>query len=93
MPLSAVVETIRCASFLQHRGEVTGVGQNSIEARGPLCSIGDHCLIRTAAGSEIAAEVVAVGERGIRMLPLASAAGSRPGALVTVAPDRAAVPR
>jgi len=91
MPAHSAVETIRCANLLAHRGEVTRIGQNSVEAHGPLCSIGDHCLIATSAGSEVAAEVVAIGERSIRLLPLGSSAGIRPGALVSLAPERSAV--
>ncbi len=91
MPVHPTVESIRQASLLVHRGEVTSVGQTSIEARGPLCSIGDHCLIATPAGAQIAAEVVAIGERSVRLLPLASAAGIRPGAPVTLTPERSAM--
>jgi flagellum-specific ATP synthase len=91
MQAHPAVEAIRAASLLAHRGEVASVGQNSIESRGPLCSIGDHCLIATPAGSEVAAEVVAIGERSIRLLPLGPAAGVRPGAMVSLAPERSTV--
>src|SRR5688500_17032423 len=91
MPTHPAVEAIRLANLLTHRGEVTRVGQNSIEARGPLCSIGDHCLIATPTGPKVAAEVVAIGKRSIRLLPLTSAAGIRPGALDSLAPERSTV--
>jgi flagellum-specific ATP synthase len=91
MQAHPAVAAIQRANLLSHRGEVIGVGQNSIEARGPLCSIGDHCLIATPSGREVAAEVVAIGERSIRLLPLSSAVGVSLGAVVNLAPDRSAV--
>lgn len=91
MEAHPTVTTIRQANLLVHHGEVTRVGQNSIEARGPLCSLGDHCLIATPSGAAVAAEVVAIGERSVRLLPLASAAGVRPGARVTLTPHRSAL--
>jgi flagellum-specific ATP synthase len=91
MQVHPIVESIREASLIVHRGEVTSVGQSSIEALGPLCSIGDHCLIAVPAGGQVAAEVVAIGERSVRLLPLAPATGIRPGASVTLAPERSAM--
>jgi flagellum-specific ATP synthase len=91
MQAHPAVETIRQASLLAHCGKVISVGQNSIEARGPVCSIGEHCVIAISSGGEVAAEVVAVGERTVRLLPLTSASGIRPGALVSLAPERSTV--
>ena len=85
-------EMIRRSSFVEVRGEVIGVGQNSIEARGPLCSIGDICVIATRSGGEISAEVVSTGERSVRLLPLSSTAGIRPGAAVKLLPERSVLP-
>lgn len=75
------------ATLVTFRGSVLGIGQSSIDASGPQCSVGDYCGIGTEAGDEILAEVVAVSAGGVRLLPLAAPAGIRLGAPVRLLHD------
>lgn len=75
---AALVDAIRSASFVTFGGTVVAVGQGWVRANGPLSSVGDYCEIGLQ-GMTILAEVVAVDEAGIRLLPLGPMAGIRPG--------------
>lgn len=74
------LDLLRRAELVRFTGEVIAVGQNGIEARGPLCSVGEFCAIDAEGGDEILAQVVAVDERRIRLLPLGRATHIRIGA-------------
>lgn len=74
------LDLLRRAELVRFTGEVIAVGQNGIDARGPLCSVGEYCAIETEVGSEILAQVVAVEQHRIRLLPLGHAGHIRVGA-------------
>lgn len=80
--LDALHEVVESADLLQVSGRVTQVVGLVVEANGPNSRIGDLCLIESAHGQMIHAEVV--GFRGDRVLlmPLAELSGVRAGCLV-----------
>ena len=67
-------------------GRVLRVGQASLEASGPFSAIGDMCVIECpsvdAPGQSTLAEVVAVGEERVILVPVDPAARILPGARV-----------
>ena len=85
----ALVHAIQSATFAAFCGKVVAVGQGWVKADGPLASVGDYCQLGTQ-DSALLAEVVAVDEAGIRLLPLGSADGIRPGTLVRKSAEHSA---
>ena len=64
--------------FAEFAGEVSAIGQGFIEATGPLCSLGEICLVGEG-NSAILAEVVSVEPHSIRLIPLTGRKNLRPG--------------
>ncbi len=85
----ALVHAIQSATFAAFCGKVVAVGQGWVKADGPLASVGEYCQLGTQ-DSALLAEVVAVDEAGIRLLPLGSADGIRPGTLVRKSAEHSA---
>lgn len=77
-PAVALLARAELAAFT---GEVLSIGQNCVEAAGPLCSVGEFCII-AAPGEDVTAQVIAVSERAVRLLPLGTVDGIRLGARV-----------
>lgn len=73
---------LREAELIAYVGEISAIGQNGVEALGPLCSVGEFCTIAIDDGDPLLAQVVAVTERRIRLLPLGPTNGIRIGAAV-----------
>lgn len=67
--------------FAEFTGTVTSVGQGSIRADGPLCAVGEMCLVGEDADA-ILAETVAVDDCSISLIPLGGLGNVRPGARV-----------
>lgn len=66
----SILNLLDHAELVSFTGRISAVGQNSLEAIGPLCAIGQFCLVDTIDGKELMAEVVAVDETRVRLLPL-----------------------
>lgn len=75
------IAMLRRAELASLTGEVRSIGQNCVEAAGPMCSVGEFCTI-AAPGDDVTAQVIAVSEQAVRLLPLGSADGIRLGARV-----------
>ncbi|MGQ7829961.1 FliI/YscN family ATPase [Altererythrobacter sp. Z27] len=86
---NALAQAIRSASFAQYCGEVVAVGQGWIRANGPISSVGEFCQLG-AGDDALLAEVVAVDEVGIRLLPLGPVELVRPGTQVRKSPEHSA---
>lgn len=70
------------AELVSFTGEISSIGQNGLEAHGPLCSVGEFCTIDTGSQEHVVAEVVSVDARRVRMLALGPTDGIRIGARV-----------
>ncbi len=82
------LDLIRHAELVAFTGVISAIGQNGLEAMGPLCSVGEFCSVATEGGDTILAQVVSVDERKIRLLPLGPTEGIRIGAEVVRAVER-----
>ncbi len=71
------------------QGRLRKVGQGQCVARGPDCTLGDLCEIEREGGEPVLAEVVAVDDGDVVLVPLETATGLRPGARL-VRSDRGA---
>lgn len=69
------------AEFVRPAGFVRKVAHGHFEATGPACTVGDLCEI-AGEGSAVLAEVAAVDEGGIVLVPLEQNGQVRPGARV-----------
>lgn len=78
-PAVALLHRAELAAFT---GEVLAIGQGAIEASGPMCAVGEFCAVALPDGAALA-QVIAVSERRVRLLPLGPAEGLRPGAEVS----------
>ena len=76
-PFLRMLETCELVDFT---GKVTSIGQGSVTAKGPLCSVGEFCTIGD--DNSCLAEVVAVESGTVTLLPLNSTSGLLPGAKV-----------
>lgn len=74
---------IRSANFVTYRGSVIAVGQNSVEAAGPMCSVGDICSIECDSGDPVMGQVVSVKSDRIRLLPFSPLGNVRLGAKIS----------
>jgi FliI/YscN family ATPase len=72
---------IDAADFARPHGVVRTVGRAHVEATGPCCGVGDICDIETA-GAPLMAEVAAVGETRLILVPLDADRALLPGARV-----------
>lgn len=66
-----IIATTRAATFAEFSGEVTAIGQKSLSADGPQCSVGDICSVGTSPRS-LLAEVVSINANKVELLPLAA---------------------
>lgn len=74
-------------------GHLDELGAGFVRATGPAAALGELCDIAGPDGREAIAEVVAVSERGITLIPLEEQNGLRLGARVTAAPGRSGIAR
>ncbi|WP_066823765.1 FliI/YscN family ATPase [Sphingomonas mali] len=74
-------------------GHLDELGAGFVRATGPAAALGELCDIAGPDGREAIAEVVAVSERGITLIPLEQHSGLRLGARVTAAPGRSGIAR
>ena len=89
--MTAAFELMLDAARTQRVGVVTAVRGLGLEVAGLHAAVGDVLEVRTPAGRS-AAEVVAVQDDRLRLMPLAPLAGVGAGAAVTAAPQPALVP-
>ncbi|WP_332819471.1 FliI/YscN family ATPase [Sphingopyxis sp.] len=82
------LDMIRHTELVAYTGGISAIGQNGLEALGPLCSVGEFCAVATDGGDTILAQVVSVDDRKIRLLPLGPTDGIRIGAEVVRAIER-----
>lgn len=80
--------SIADAEFVRFEGAVIAVGQNSIEAAGPSCSVGEICSVEVERSSPMLAQVVSVKSDRIRLLPLGQLGTVRLGARITLQKNR-----
>lgn len=73
-------------------GRVIRVTSGEIEADGPDAVVGSHCEVVTEAGGMLRAQVAAVTEKSVLLLPFAKVEGVRIGAAVRRVAGLAAVP-
>ncbi|TNC81974.1 MAG: flagellar protein export ATPase FliI [Oleiphilus sp.] len=64
-------------------GRLTRVVGLTLEAKGCQLVVGDHCIVQGAAGQQVDAEVVGFDGDRTFLMPIGSAEGLRPGAMVT----------
>lgn len=74
-------------------GRLDELGAGFVRATGPAAALGDLCEITGSDGRDTVAEVVAVTERGITLIPLEQNSGLRLGARVIAAQGRSGIPR
>lgn len=89
--LHPALDRIRSAEFVTYHGSVIALGQNSVEAAGPLCSVGEICRIDSGGGHAVMAQVVAVKSDRIKLLPFSPLGGVRLGAKVSRLRDRSTI--
>ena len=82
------LDMIDRTEWVAYTGGISSIGQNGLEALGPLCSVGEFCAVATDGGGNILAQVVSVDDRKIRLLPLGPTDGIRIGAEVVRAIER-----
>lgn len=82
------IDLIRRTELGAFTGQVSSIGQNGLEALGPLCSVGEFCSIATEDRGNMLAQVVSVDDRRIRLLPLGPTDGIQIGAEVVRAIER-----
>ena len=87
-PFLSRLDLVDCAPAFGH---IDALGAGVVHASGPAAALGTLCMIEAAAsggaGRAVAAEVVAVREDGITLVPLEADAALRLGARVTVGAD------
>jgi flagellum-specific ATP synthase len=66
-------------SLARPHGRLRKVGQGQCVARGPDCTLGDLCEIESDRGTPVLAEVVAVDDGDVVLVPLERDTGLRPG--------------
>lgn len=78
MPLADLLDAAKSAEFADFTGHITAIGQKSFSANGPHCQVGDVCTLGDGPRSSLA-EVVAVGEDRVELVPLGDMRDLRPG--------------
>ena len=74
---------IRSTELLQRSGRVRCIAGLSVEANGPVSRLGELCRIETAHGDLLDAEVIAIGEGKVTLMPYDTVKGITAGCLVT----------
>ena len=77
------LDLLRRAELVRFTGTVLTIGQTSVEAAGPLCSVGEFCEIDARGGNALLAQVVAVAQDKVTLLPLGPTDRIRIGAMVS----------
>ena len=81
------LDALQAATPAQAQGEISGrltrVVGLTLEAKGCQLVIGDHCIVQGASGQQVDAEVVGFDGDRTFLMPIGSAEGLRPGAMVT----------
>lgn len=85
----SVLAKLQSAEFVAFEGDIVALGQNSVEARGPLSRVGDFCLIGEESGKGVLAQVVAIDRDRVKLLPLSSLGKVGLDAKVRCLPERA----
>lgn len=75
---------IAAQDFAEYRGRVTRISGKRIEARGPLCRLGDYCEIDSGENTSLLAEVVAVDYDRVFLMPLSPSLTVKLGAEVVL---------
>lgn len=73
-------------------GHVTRVASDHLEAAGPLAALGSLCAVHSSEGDDCIAEVSAVSDKQLILIPLRSAASIVPGNRVTALRDDSRLP-
>lgn len=81
MTHGALLQSIATAQWADFTGEVTAIGQKSFRANGPYCKVGDICEVGPAGGRALA-EVVAVDQKRVDLVPLGPTSHLRVGETV-----------
>ncbi|MES1190164.1 MAG: FliI/YscN family ATPase [Steroidobacter sp.] len=81
--LAELHSRIHHTELIQRTGRVRRVAGLCVEATGPVARLGELCRIESADGMLLNAEVVAIGEGKVILMPYESVAGITAGALVT----------
>lgn len=77
-PAETLIQAAHRQNFASFFGEITSIGQKSLAASGPLCSVGAVCQVGSTEPLALA-EVVAVKRDRIELLPFDSMHDARPG--------------
>lgn len=77
-PAETLIQAAHRMNFASFFGEITSIGQKSLAASGPLCSVGAVCEVGSTDPIALA-EVVAVKRDRIELLPFDSTQSARPG--------------
>ncbi|MGE5111437.1 MAG: FliI/YscN family ATPase [Acidobacteriaceae bacterium] len=81
--LQSQIDRLRTLPSRRSSGRVVQVAGSVVCSEGPLCSVGEECVITTASGSELAGEVVGFRGSLVLSMPLSSPEGVRYGDRVT----------
>lgn len=83
MRTSALLDLARTAQFADFTGQITAIGQKSFTASGPHCQVGDVCTLGVGEQPTLA-QVVAIGEDRVELVPLGDMHNVTPGGTVTL---------
>jgi flagellum-specific ATP synthase len=73
---------VRAAELIKRGGRVRRVAGLSVESDGPVCRLGELCHIESADGELLDAEVIAIGDGKVTLMPYDSVTGITAGSLV-----------
>ena len=89
MDLGGFLTELRTTDTYKYLGKIEKIVGMTIEASGPLCSIGDVCRIYTKdMKSHIPAEVVGFNEHKVLLMPYTDLEGIGPGSIVDNTGDK-----
>ena len=89
MDLSGFLTELKAADTYRYLGKIEKIVGMTIEASGPLCSIGDVCRIYTKdMKRSIPAEVVGFNEHKVLLMPYTDIEGIGPGSIVDNTGDK-----
>lgn len=83
---AALLDMVKSATFADFTGQITSIGQKSFSANGPYCQVGDVCTMGSGDEQSLA-QVVAVGEERVELVPLGDMQAVKPGSSVTLSRD------
>lgn len=86
MQAATLLDAAKAAEFAKFTGQITAIGQKSFSASGPHCQVGDVCTLGAGEHPTLA-EVVAVGEDRVELVPLGDMQSVRPGETLTLSRD------